>query len=118
MSNSMDPFVTAAVTAITQVAIEVTKESTSHYAKAAWKKLKDALGWKDEPAAADVQALAEKTLAADPALATQVAQIVNDYRQQVGGVSVGTLGSINLDGATVGTVKQANVGQNSGTINL
>ena len=114
----MDPVTAAVVTAVTQIAIEVTKETATHVTKAAWKKLKDALGWTVEPAAAEVQALAERTLAANPALATQVQQIVNDYRQQVGGVSVGTQGSMDLRGATVGTVKDVNIGHNSGTMNF
>jgi len=87
----MDPVTAAVVTAVTQIAIEVTKETATHVTKAAWKKLKDALGWTVEPAAAEVQALAERTLAANPALVSQVQQIINDYRQQVGGVSVGTI---------------------------
>ena len=114
----MNEYVTAAVAAITAVAIDATKETATQFAKAAWVNLKSVLGWTTEPAPAEVKALAEKTLAANPALATHVHQIFNDYRQQVGGVSVGTLGSMNLDGATVGTVKQVNVGHNSGEINL
>ena len=114
----MDPFTAAAVAAITTVALDATKETATQITKAAWGKLKGVLGWTTEPAAADVAALAEKTLAANPALATQVHQIVNDYRQQVGGVSVGTQGSMDLRGATVGTVKDVNIGRNSGTMNF
>jgi len=115
---TMNEFVAATVTAIADVALDAAKETATAASKFAWGKLKGVLGWTTEPAPADVKALAEKTLAANPALATQVQQIVNNYRQQVGGFNVGTLGSINLTGATVGELKQANVGQNSGTINL
>jgi len=114
----MDPFTDTAVAAITAVALDATKETATQAAKFAWDKLKGVLGWTAEPAPADVQALAEKTLVANPALVTQVQQIVNEYRQQVGSVNVGPVGSINLAGATVETVKQSNIGQNSGTINL
>ena len=100
----MDPFTAAAVAAITTVALDATKETATQITKAAWGKLKGVLGWTTEPAPADVAALAEKTLAANPALATQVQQIVNDYRlqvgndnrQQVGGVSTG-----NISGKTI-----------------
>ena len=114
----MEEYTTTAVAAIAAVALEATKETATHVTKAAWGKLKSVLGWTTDPAPADVKALAEKTLAAAPALAKQVQQIINDYRQQVGSVNVGTVGSIDLTGATVGTVKQPNIGQNSGTINL
>jgi len=87
----MDDFTTAAVTAIAAVALEATKETATQVAKATWGKIKGVLGWTTEPAPADVKALAEQTLAANPALTTQVQQILNDYRQQVGGVSVGTI---------------------------
>jgi len=87
----MDEYTTAVVTAIAAVALEATKETATHVTKAAWGKLKSVLGWTTDPAPADVKALAEKTLAAAPALAKQVQQIINDYRQQVGGVAVGTI---------------------------
>jgi len=113
----MNEYTAAAVAATAAVALDATKETATQVAKAAWGKIKGVLGWTTEPAPADVKALAEKTLAANPALATQVQQIFNNYQEQVGNVNVGTVGSMNLDGATVGTVKQVNVAANSGTIN-
>ena len=116
--SNMDPISTAVLAGLMNVAADAAKDTTNHLATSAWGKIKNALGWTTDPAPAELKASAEKTLATKPEAAQQVQQIVNDYRQQVGGVSVGTVGSINLAGATVGTVKQPNIGQNLGTINL
>lgn len=114
----MEPITTAALAGLMVVAADAAKETTSHLATAAWQKIKARLGWTNEPPPAEIEAKAAPALAANPELAKEIQSIVNDYRTQVGSVNVGTLGSMDLRGATVGTVKQASVGQNSGTINL
>jgi len=112
----MDPITAAAVAGLTAVAVDAAREGATHIAKSAWGKLKGVLGWKDEPAPGEIEARAEKTLTERPELAAQVQQVVNDYHQQVAGVSVGSIGSMDLAGAQVGTVKQINVVNNQGGI--
>lgn len=89
----MDPITTPALASLTTVAADAAKEGATHLAKSAWNKIKDVLGWKDEPAPAEIKPRAEKTLTARPALAQQVEAIVADYRQQVASVSVGSVKS-------------------------
>jgi|GEM_PF-1960735 len=112
----MDSISTAALAGLMVVAAEAAKDATNHLAAAAWGKIKTALGWTSDPAPTELKANAETALAAKPEAAQQVQSIVNDYQQQVGGVSVGTQGSMDLRGATVQTVKDVNVGHNSGTM--
>jgi hypothetical protein len=112
----MDTITAAAVAGVTAVAAEAAKEGATHLAKSAWGKIKGVLGWKDDPPPAEVEARAEKALAAKPELTGPIEKIVADYRQQIGGVSVGPMGSIDLREAKVGTVKQINVAHNEGGI--
>jgi hypothetical protein len=113
-----DPILDAALAGIVAVAANAAKETTNTLATAAWGKIKGVLGWKTDPAPAEIESKARAALAANPAAAAQVHSIVNEYTQQIGAVNVGTLGSIDLRGATVQTVKQASVGHNSGSISL
>ncbi len=114
----MDPVASAALAGLMLVATDAAKETASKLATSAWGKIKAKLGWSNDVPAAEIEAKVAPVLAAAPELAKEIQCIVNDYRTQVGSVSVGTLGSMNLGDAMVGTVKQVSVGQNSGTINL
>ena len=87
----MDPITTAAVAGVLTVAADAAKEGATHVAKAAWGKIKNALGGKEDPAPADIKTRAEKTLAEQPQLAAQVQRVCDDYSQQVGRVSVGSI---------------------------
>lgn len=62
----------------------------------AWGKLKSLLGWKTDPKPEEAVALAKKAVADNPALAAEVQTILNDYRQQVGGISIGTINAKNV----------------------
>ncbi|MGH7133235.1 MAG: hypothetical protein ACREJO_14985 [Phycisphaerales bacterium] len=113
----MNEIIAAAVAGLSAVAVDAAKEGATQLAKGAWGKIKGALNWTEDPKPTEVKALAERALSARPELAPQVQQIVNEYTQQVATVNVGTLGSMNLSGATVTTAKQINVGHNEGGIN-
>jgi hypothetical protein len=65
-------------------------------ATSAWGKLKSVFRWKTDPKPEEVVALAKKAVADNTALAGDVQTILNDYRQQVGGISIGTINAKNV----------------------
>jgi hypothetical protein len=80
----------------TGVAVGVSSDAVKHAGIAAWGKLKSVLGWKTDPKPEDVRTLVTKALAEQPQLATQIETVLNDYRQQLGGVSIGTINAKNV----------------------
>jgi len=80
----MDPISTAALTGLLTVAADAAKDPSSRLATAAWKDIKDALGWTSEPAPGEIAARAEATLTADCTLGCDVDQIVRDYTLEIG----------------------------------
>jgi hypothetical protein len=105
----MDPITTAVVAQIGSLALEAGKDIATGAFKSLWTRVKDALGWKTDPE--NVEAEAEKTLAAKPELLPHIQNILKNTQNTKGGV--------NIQNSTVqGDIKQVNVNMVNGDLNF
>jgi len=105
----MDPITLATVTsAATVLATEVAKGAAGEAGKDVWTKIKSLLGWKAEPAPAELAPSIAATLLEQPALAEQLAPLL---QQRAAGSAAALAKSIRVGQGSVTVVRN-----NTGTI--